>query len=169
MNRLRKAFKTVGSLGSKIEKRATGLGTKLTGGVERLGMKAGQIGSKAIGQVADFSTRAINEAERASGQVAGALKSAADSRVAGGLQQALGVAGKIAGVIPNPLGQAVSGALMSARGGLAEARGVARQLPKFQEQIVGKARAIQGSSLEKLNDRKSQVEDAVKGAYQSFM
>jgi len=168
MNRLRKAFKTVGSLGSKIEKRATGLGTKLTGGVERLGVKAGQIGSRAIGQVADFSTRAINEADRASAQVAGALKSAANSGVVGGIQQGLAIGSKIAGFIPNPLGQAVSGALASARGGLAEARGVARQLPKFQEQIVGKARAIQGSSLEKLNDRKTQVEDAVKGAYQSF-
>ena len=169
MNRFRKAFKSVGSLGSKIERGTSGLGTKITGGIERLGVKAGQFGNKTVGQIADYSTKAINEAEKASRQVAGALKTAADSRVAGALQQTLGVASKIAGVIPNPLGQAVSGALGSARGGLAEARGVARQLPKFQEQIVGKARAIQGTSLEKLNDRKTQVEDAVKGAYQSFM
>jgi hypothetical protein len=169
MNRLRKAFKSVGSLGSKIEKKATGLGMKLTGGVERLGIKAGQAGNKAIGQVAEFSTKAINEADKASRQVAGALKSAANSGVAGGIQQGLGIASKIAGVIPNPLGQMASGALESARGGLAEARGVARQLPRFQEQVANKARAIQGTSLEKLNDRKTQVEDAVKGAYQSFM
>jgi len=169
MNRLRKAFKSVGSLGSKIERGATGLGTKLTGGVERLGMKAGQIANKSIGQVADFSNKAIKEADQASRQVAGALKSAANSSVAGGIQQGLGIASKIAGVIPNPLGQAVSAGLESARGGLAEARGVARQLPKFQAQAIDKARAIQGTSLEKLNERKKQAEDAVKGAYQSFM
>lgn len=138
---------------------------KLNSRLSRLGQKARQDISGAVGK----TSKVISQVERGAKKAVGEVSKFADSKAVTGTQQALGIAGRLAVGTGTPMGEAIGGSLLGAQKSLKELRKaipdkamkVESRIGKVGEQARGKVIEAGRMATEKTRAGESYIGNAL--------